>query len=72
MTKTYEITVPISGLAHVVVEAESAEEAMAAALDAVTLDSIEEWEPLEHVNQGNVCYAMKPWEITIDCEYEND
>lgn len=57
----YEVILPIVGYALVLVEAESEKAAIDAALqsDDLTMSAIEEWEAVEHVVQGNVCYAPK-------------
>lgn len=63
--KRYDILVPIAGHAYVQVEAENEEQAKELALEEVTIKDIENWEPLEHFNRGNVCYCPSPWEIEI-------
>lgn len=55
--KTYDVTLPISGYAIVQVEAENKEAAIDAAMDAVEMDDIEEWETHRHIVQGNVFYG---------------
>ncbi len=60
--KTWSVTLPISGHAYLEVEAETEEEAIDAAMNACSIDEVETWEPLRRINQGNVCYAMQPWE----------
>ena len=60
--KTWSVTIPITGLAYLEVEAETEDEAIDIAMDSVTIDEVETWEPIRHVNKGNVCYAMQPWD----------
>lgn len=62
----FNVTIPIAGHAFLEVEAESQEEAIQAAMEQVTLDHVEEWEPLEHFTRGNVCYCPSPWEIEAE------
>lgn len=61
MAKTYSVAVPISGVIHVEVEADSKEEAIDKALESeqLTLENIDEWTPHRHLVQGNVCYATQ-------------
>lgn len=70
--KTYGISLPITGVAHLEVEAESEEEAIEKAFKLVTINDIDEWEALEHVSRGNVCYAMQPWDVTVDYVSDED
>lgn len=60
--KTYTVTMPITGKAIVEIEADSEEDAIRMALETVELQHIEEWEALETISEGNVLYAMRPWE----------
>ena len=76
MSKEYEVTLPITGKAYLTVVADSEEEAIQIALGEVLFDHIaiqialgevlfdhiEEWEAVERINEGNVCYAMRPWQ----------
>lgn len=57
--KRYTVKVPIVAVCYVEVEAESEKEAIDLALesDDVSLENVEEWEPLEHITQGNVIYT---------------
>lgn len=59
--KTYEVTLPITGIAYVTVEAESEDEAIEMAMGQVEQSDIESWEAIRHVTRGNACYAMQPW-----------
>lgn len=68
--RIYSVTLPITGVAYVDVEAESEEEAILKAFDECTIENIDLWEPLRRVNQGNICYAMQPWEATAQDEGE--
>jgi hypothetical protein len=47
------------------VEADSEEAAIDLAIENVTSDHIESWEPLEHFHQGNVCHCPHPWEAEV-------
>jgi hypothetical protein len=55
--KTYNVRVPITGVADVQVEAESEEQAIELALDSVTSDDLTEWEGVRCVVQGNVFHG---------------
>ena len=59
--KTFSVTLPISGTAYVEVEAENEDDAIDAALNAVTNDDIETWEAHRSIVEGNVVHAMQPW-----------
>ena len=61
MTKTYEVTIPITGIAYLTIEAESEDEAIETAIGEVTIDNLETWEAVRDIHRGNVCYAMQPW-----------
>ena len=63
MAKTYGVTLPIAGHAYVEVEAETKEAAIEKAMKEVTKDHLEDWDPIEQFNRGNVCYCPSPWEI---------
>lgn len=52
--KEYLVTIPITGVAVITVQAETAEEAIAIGIDNVTLDNIEDWNPVEKIVTGNV------------------
>lgn len=56
--KTWNVAVPITGIAYVEVQADDEEAAIEAALNSnsLTIDAIETWEAHEHVTQGS--YAM--------------
>lgn len=60
--KTWSVTLPIAGHAFLEVQAETEAAAIEAAMEAVTLSDIEEWEALHQFNKGNVCYCPQPWE----------
>ena len=62
--KGYSVMVPIAGHIEVVVEAESEEAAIAAAMDSddLNLSNIVNWEALDRFTGGNVCYCPHPWE----------
>jgi hypothetical protein len=51
--KQWVVTVPITAKAFVEVDAESREDAIEKALDAVELDNVEEWEPHKIISEGN-------------------
>ena len=68
--KVFGFKVPISAVAYIEIEAETEEEAREKIFDQVELGHIEEWQALERVNQGNVCYSLRPWEIELDYEDE--
>lgn len=57
--KRYTVKVPIVAVCYVEVEAESEKEAIDLAFesDDVSLESVEEWEPLKHITQGNVIHT---------------
>lgn len=57
--KLYTVKVPIVAVCYVEVEAENEQEAidMAFESDDLELENVEEWEPLEHITQGNVIYT---------------
>jgi hypothetical protein len=58
--KTWEVTLPVSGLVYTTVEAESEEEAIEKALNGdYTLEDIQEWSTHEKIVQGNICYAIQ-------------
>ena len=64
--KTYSVTLPIAGHAHLDVEAESEDEAIQKALEQVTLGDVDNWEAVEQFNRGNVCYCPRPWEAEAE------
>ena len=55
----YEVTLPITGIMFLTVEAESEEDAISKAQDEAVLSCLEEWESHEHIVQGNVFYGVK-------------
>lgn len=57
----YECTIPIAGHAFVTVDADREEEAIQKALESVTMDDIQEWEPMEQFGSVNVLYCPQPW-----------
>lgn len=64
----YGVTLPVTGKAYIEVEAASEEEAIEKALDStdLTIENIQEWEAVERINEGNVCYAMHPWDAEAE------
>lgn len=74
MTKRkYNVVLPIAGNAHVTVDAaESEAEAIERALEAVTIDDIDEWEPLRQFHKGNVCYCPSPWNAEAEPADDDD
>lgn len=58
--KTYELTIPVVAYAFMTVKAESAEEAIERAFDDIDEDDFEEWYPVKHIVQGNVCRHPHP------------
>lgn len=69
---TYQVTIPFAGHMVIEIEAESKEAALEKALEEVTADNIETWEPLERFNEGNVCYCPHPWEAEVVDYGQND
>lgn len=59
---SWTVTLPVTAIAVLEVEAETEEAAIEKALEEVTIDHLESWEAVEAINQGNVCYAMHPWD----------
>ncbi len=57
--KTYSVTLPVSGVIHTEVEAESEDDAIEKALadPDITIDDIAEWEPCRNIVEGNVFYG---------------
>ncbi len=57
--KKYTVKVPIVAVCYVEVEAENKQKAidMAFESDDLKLENVEEWDPLEHITQGNVIYT---------------
>lgn len=59
--KDYYVTIPVAGHAYLTVKAESEEDAIDKGIEAVTIDNVETWEPLERFNHGNFCLCPRPW-----------
>lgn len=59
MTKQYDVSLPMTGVMYIQVEADSEEEAIEKALasDELTLDKIESWCAHEQICQGSILYA---------------
>lgn len=59
MKKKYGVTLPVTGLIYVEVEADDEKSAIEAALgaDGLTNSMIEEWEAHREVNRGNVWHG---------------
>lgn len=57
--KKYTVKVPIVAVCYVEVEAENEQEAidMAFESDDLKLENVDEWEPLEHIVEGNVLHT---------------
>ena len=57
--KMYYVQLPVVGIIGFEIEAESEEDAIEKALnsDQITSDNFEEWDVVESVCKGNVCYA---------------
>ena len=57
--KNYDVSLPITGVILVTVEAESAEDAIERALqsDGLTDENIESWEAHSQVCEGNIMYG---------------
>lgn len=57
--KLYTVKVPIVAVCYIDVEAENEQEAIEKAFesDDLKLENVDEWEPLEHITQGNVIYT---------------
>ena len=60
MMKRWDVYLPITGIAHVSVEAETQQEAIDAAFqsDEVTAESIDTWDVHRHVTRANVYHGM--------------
>lgn len=67
-SKSYVVTVPIAGHAVITVTAKSEDEAIENAIDGITDEHIETWEPIREVNTGNVCHFPKPWDAVAELE----
>jgi hypothetical protein len=57
MVKEYEISVPVLGVAHVTVMADSEESALSQAINEAGPDDVDEWYALKAVVEGNVFYG---------------
>lgn len=71
--KLYTVKVPIVAVCYIEVEAETEEEAVGKAFesDDLKLENVEEWEPLEHITQGNVIYTYhNDAEVVSEIEIE--
>ncbi len=57
--KRYTVKVPIVAVCYIDVEAENEKDAMDKAFESedLKLENVEEWEPFEHITQGNVIYT---------------
>lgn len=56
--KTYGVTLPVTGILYVEVEAENENDAIDKAMEAdVTIDDIQEWESHRQIVQGNVFHG---------------
>ncbi len=66
--KTYEVTLPIVGIAFLTVEAESEEDAISKAIDEVSMEHIEEWDALRRITSGNVLYASRNEAEAVEIE----
>lgn len=58
MAKTYEVSVPIMGVAHLTVEADSEAEAIEMALGEAGPQDVDEWTAYEVVAEGNFYHGM--------------
>jgi hypothetical protein len=54
--KTYEVTLPIAGVAYLTVVADSEEDAISKAMEEVSQDDIEEWSSYRRIVSGNVLH----------------
>lgn len=64
--KEYYVIIPVAGHAYLSVEAESESHAIDKALEVVTIDNVETWEPLEEFNRGNFCFCPMPWKVRAE------
>ena len=60
----FMVEIPIAGKATIFVQAESEDDAKRLAYENLTIDNVDEWEPMDHIMKGNVCYAPF-WSIEI-------
>lgn len=70
--KSYTVKIPIAGHATITVDAKDEDEAITKAMEKVTIDDVDDWEPLEQFQSGNVCYCPKPWEAEAECNEQDD
>lgn len=57
--KDYIVEVPFTGVAVITVQADNEKEAIALAIDNVTLHHIENWGPVEKIVEGNIFYGVQ-------------
>ena len=57
--KIYYLTIPITGIIDIEIEAENEEEATQKAFDEISLDQVAGWQAHENITQGNVFYGMQ-------------
>ena len=62
----YLVIVPVAGHAFIEVEADSPNEAEVLAFERLGPENLEDWEPLEAFNEGNVCHCPFPWEVEVE------
>lgn len=69
--KKYTVKVPIVAVCYVEVEAENEQEAidMAFESDDLKLENVDEWEPLEHIVEGNV---VRTYNSDVEAEEMED
>ena len=73
--KLYTVKVPIVAVCYVDVEAENEKQAIEMAFESedLKLENVDEWEPLEHITQGNVIYTYhNDVEIVEESEIESE
>lgn len=56
--KTYEVSVPLMGVAHLTVDAESEAEAIEMALGDACPDHVDEWQAYAVVSEGNFYHGV--------------
>ena len=61
MSKYYDVSLPITGVIIVTVEADSEDEAVQKAFesDQLVLDNIESWSPHEKIVEGNIFHGER-------------
>lgn len=67
--KEYECSVPVMGVAHVTVFAESPEAALKEAIEIASCEEVDEWQTYAVLVQGNVFYGRQN-KAQIDNVYE--